>query len=81
MATTVGNYLKFDSKRQMHLGQVEIREMGTRKKEEGRSEGRWGEWMRLIKGGDPLARQNTVWHPCLSHSKGQYVPIFWRGVG
>lgn len=36
MATTVGNYLKFDSKRQMHLGQVEIREMGTRKKEEGR---------------------------------------------
>lgn len=81
MATTVGNYLKFDSKRQMHLGQVEIREMGTRKKEEGRSEGRWGEWMRLIKGGDPLARQNAVWHPCLSHSKGQYVPIFWMGVG
>lgn len=32
--------------------------------------------MRLIKGGDPLARQNAVWHPCLSHSKGQYVPIF-----
>lgn len=39
MATTVGNYLKFDSKRQMHLGQVEIRETErTRRKKEDQKE-------------------------------------------
>lgn len=80
MATTVGNYLKFDSKRQMHLGQVEIREMGTRKKEEGRSEGRWGEWMRLIKGGDPRPPECSMASLLISQ-QGPVCSHFWMGVG